>query len=258
MDLTRSVTILPGFLKLLAHELRWKILTQLARSDYSVAEIVQFLDQPQNVVSYHLKKLRDQRLVTERRSSADGRDVYYSLDLETFRSLYLAAGETLHPALGQAGTATLPTLEGHLRKPLRVLFLCTENSARSQIAEALLRHMSQGQIDVSSAGSHPTGIHPFALRVLSLHGIETNVLHSKHFNEFVSQSFDYIITVCDRVREACPGWPDNSERIHWSVADPAMGEGTEEERLGMFEQTFLQISVRIRYLLTLIEREQAA
>jgi DNA-binding transcriptional ArsR family regulator len=111
MDVTRSAAILPGFLKLLAHELRWKILTQLARSDYSVAEIVQFLDQPQNVVSYHLKKLRDQRLVTERRSSADGRDVYYSLDLETFRSLYLAAGETLHPALGQAGTATVSTFK---------------------------------------------------------------------------------------------------------------------------------------------------
>src|SRR2546421_12723457 len=192
MDVTRSATILPGFLKLLAHELRWKILTQLARSDYSVAEIVQFLDQPQNVVSYHLKKLRDQRLVTERRSSADGRDVYYSLDLETFRSLYLAAGETLHPALGQAGAATLPTLlEGYLRKPLRVLFLCTENSARSQMAEALLRHLSHGQIDVSSAGSQPTSVHPFALRVLSLHEIETGGLHSKHFNEFVSQSFDY-------------------------------------------------------------------
>src|SRR6476659_8311290 len=89
----------PAFLKLLAHDMRWRLVSALARSDHRVNELVRLLDQPMNLVSYHLKQLRDQQLVTERRSSADGRDVYYSLDLDLLRTRYLATGAALHPAL---------------------------------------------------------------------------------------------------------------------------------------------------------------
>src|SRR6185295_16072417 len=96
----------PDFLKLLAHDLRWSLVTALARSDHRVHELVQLLGQPMNLVSYHLKQLRDQRLVTERRSSADGRDVYYSLDLDALRTRYFAAGEALHPMLNSGDSAS--------------------------------------------------------------------------------------------------------------------------------------------------------
>src|SRR5438093_13174736 len=92
----------PDFLKLLAHDLRWKLVTALSRSDHRVHELVHMLDQPMNLVSYHLKQLRDQQLVTERRSSADGRDIYYSLDIEALRRRYFAAGEAIHPALANS------------------------------------------------------------------------------------------------------------------------------------------------------------
>src|SRR3989442_14880503 len=89
----------PSFLKLLAHDLRWKILVLLARSDYCVQEIVRLLEQPQNLVSYHLRRLHDQNLVTERRSTADGRDIYYSLDINMLWTLYFAAADSLNPVL---------------------------------------------------------------------------------------------------------------------------------------------------------------
>src|SRR5919199_1730982 len=97
----------PDVLKLLAHDLRWKLVTALARSDHRVHELVRLLDQPMNLVSYHLKQLRDQQLVSERRSSADGRDVYYSLDLDVLRTRYFATGAALHPALEITGTGAL-------------------------------------------------------------------------------------------------------------------------------------------------------
>ncbi|HLG65342.1 MAG TPA: ArsR family transcriptional regulator [Ktedonosporobacter sp.] len=244
---------LPDFLKLLAHELRWKILTRLARSDYNVAEIVRFLDQPQNVVSYHLRKLRDLHLVTERRSTADERSLYYSLDLETFRTLYLATGEAVHPAVG-----LVQALSPGAHRPVRVLFLCTENSARSQIAEGLLRHLSHGQVEAFSAGSAPSQVHPLASRVLQGLGADLSLHRSKHLDEFRGLSFDYIVTVCDRVREVCPSFPSDPERIHWSFLDPALVEGSDEERWHTFEQIALQLTTRIRHLLTLIAREQGA
>src|SRR5919198_2784720 len=93
----------PDVLKLLAHDLRWNLVSALARSDHRVNELVRLLDQPMNLVSYHLKQLRDQQLVTERRSSADGRDVYYNLDLDLLRTRYFATGAALHPALAPGG-----------------------------------------------------------------------------------------------------------------------------------------------------------
>ena len=254
MQRTSSDVQPPDFLKLLAHDIRWKILVLLGRSDYCVQELVRLVEQPQNLVSYHLRQLRGQNLVSERRSSADSRDIYYSLNFETLSTLYSAAADALHPALSSSITEQLDEVAPN--KPVRVLFLCTENSARSQIAEALTRYLGKGTVEAFSAGSHPTSIHPFAIRILAHLGIDTGTLRSKHFDEFREQSFDRIITLCDYVIEECPAFPGDPERIHWSFANPAAVEGTEDERYHAFEQLSLQLTIRIRLLLTLLEREK--
>ena len=246
----------PPFIKLLAHDLRWRLLTALAHSDYSVQELVHATDEPQNLVSYHLRRLREEDVVTERRSSADRRDIYYSLDLARFQNLYSAAARSLHPALDNAAVTQRDAAATQTDKPLRVLFLCTHNSARSQMAEALLRHLSNGHIEAYSAGSHPTHIHPYAIKVMASIGIDISQQRSKHFDEFLSQSFDRIITVCDRVRESCPNFPGDPERIHWSIPDPVAVNGSEQETYHAFEQVSLQLTNRIRFLLILLEREK--
>jgi thioredoxin type arsenate reductase len=249
----------PSFLKLLAHDIRWKILVLLGRSDYCVQEIVRLLEQPQNLVSYHLRRLHDQNLVTERRSTADGRDIYYSLDINMLRTLYFAAADSLNPVLNTTDVdSALQEAVSHLpSKKVRVLFLCTHNSARSQIAEGILRHLSGGRIEAYSAGSQPTSLHPLAIQTMAKMGIDISQQRSKHLDEYLDQSFDYIVTVCDRVRESCPTFPGDPERVHWSFIDPAAVEGSEKDRYKAFEQVALQLTNRIRYLVILIEREKS-
>ena len=254
METAFSSASAPDFLKLLAHDLRWKILTLLARSDYNGQEFMRLLEQPQNLMSYHLRKLHEQHLVTEHRSTADERSIYYSLDLDTVRSLYQRAGVALHPALGVSEEAPAIIEVPPHQPPLRVLFLCTENSARSQMAEALLRHLSGGHIEAYSAGSQPTDVHPLARQVLEAGGIETEGLRAKSLDEFAGQTFNSIVTVCDRVRESCPTFPGDPECIHWSLADPARVHGSLEERLRAFEQISLQLTTRLRFLMILLER----
>jgi protein-tyrosine-phosphatase/DNA-binding MarR family transcriptional regulator len=255
------LTAPPEVLKLAGHPIRWSVLTRLARSDYRAQELVAFLQLPQNLVSYHLRLLRAAALVNERKSSADERSVYYSLDLDHFRMLYIQAGSQLHPMLTQAtidpSGENQPDTAPH--PPLRVMFLCTENSARSQIAEALLRHLSHGAIEAFSAGSDPAEqVHPLAVQVMEQTGIDMSLARPKHFDEFRGQHFDAIVTVCDRVREICPVFPDDPERIHWSFPDPALVEGSAEARLHAFEQTSLQLTMRLRFLITLLEKEHRA
>jgi protein-tyrosine-phosphatase/DNA-binding transcriptional ArsR family regulator len=252
-----SSTQAPGFLKLLAHDVRWKILVLLGRSDYCVQEIVRLLEQPQNLVSYHLRKLRDQNLVTERRSSADGRDIYYSLDVNTMRTLYFAAADSLNPALNITDTELQKAISHLPGKKVRVLFLCTHNSARSQMAEGILRHLSGGRIEAFSAGNQPAHLHPLAMQTMAKMGLDISQQRSKHMDEFQGQFFDYIVTVCDRVRESCPTFPGDPERVHWSFIDPAAVEGSEKERYKAFEQVALQLTNRIRYLVILIDREKS-
>ncbi|GCE29884.1 ArsR family transcriptional regulator [Dictyobacter alpinus] len=254
MSATLSTTHVPEFLKLLAHELRWNIVTVLAQSDRSVHEIIQALHEPQNVVSYHLRKLREHHLIKERRSSADERSLYYSLDLEVLRTLYLNAGNVLHPAIGSLEVPADPQQWPMSQRPLRVLFLCTHNSARSVLAEALLRQMSSGRVEVASAGTEPTGIHPTTMQVLASLDVDHTHLRSKHIDELSNLHFDYVITVCDRVREACPTWPAEAELIHWSFPDPVQEDASEEERYQALEHTATQLTTRIRYFLTLVER----
>jgi ArsR family transcriptional regulator, arsenate/arsenite/antimonite-responsive transcriptional repressor / arsenate reductase (thioredoxin) len=243
----------PSVLKLIAHEVRWQLLSLLAYSDYRVNELGTLLQKPLNLVSYHLRLLRGAAIVQERRSSADARDVYYSLDLEHFQSLYKNAAEALHPALGDAPADRADRVSGG---PLaRVLFLCTHNSARSQMAEALLRHLSGGRVEVFSAGTEATRVHPQALATLERHEIDTTGLRSKHLNQFIGEDFNYVITVCDRASEACPIFPGDPERIHWSFPDPSAVTDPAEQQMA-FTQVFVGLEKRLKLLLTLIERDR--
>lgn len=255
----RAISSLPSILKLVAHEIRWAVIRELACSDYRVQELVERLQLPQNLLSYHLRKLREGLVVTERHSSADEREIYYHLDLDWFQQHYLAAGAMIHPAVA-AEIDHAPTLEVFSPHPaLRVLFLCTENSARSQMAEALLRHLSHGEVEAYSAGSQPAlEVHPLARRVMELVGIEMSQATPKHFQVFEGQAFDAIVTVCDRIVESCPTWPSDPERVHWSLLDPASVQGTEVERLHAFEQIALQLSTRLRLFLTVLTRKQSS
>ena len=138
-------------------------------------------------------------------------------------------------------------------EPIRVLFLCTGNSARSIIAEALLRHRNDGAFEVHSAGTYPKGINPFTVKVLEQGGRSTEGLYSKPVTEFEHQTFDYVITVCDQAAEQCPVFPGDPDRIHWSFTDPAAVEGTDVEKLAAFQATLREMRQRID-LFTVVAR----
>lgn len=135
---------------------------------------------------------------------------------------------------------------------LRVLFLCTGNSARSQLAEGLLRRLSRGRADVFSAGTKPEAeVHPLAADVLRTRfQVDTDNLYPKHLDQFLDQRFDYVITVCDRTAEACPTFPGDPERIHWTFEDPAATQG-EEARRRAFEGVANGLAARMRIWMAL-------
>jgi arsenate reductase len=120
---------------------------------------------------------------------------------------------------------------------IRVLFLCTGNSARSVIAEALLKQIGGSAFEVFSAGTHPKGLNPYTARVLAEDEIDLAGFRSKDLSEFIGRDFDYVITVCDSAAEECPVFPGALERIHWSFPDPAAVEGTDIEKLAAFQKT---------------------
>lgn len=128
----------------------------------------------------------------------------------------------------------------------RVLILCTGNSARSQMAEGLLRHLAGDRFEVASAGVSPTHVRPEAIAVMSEIGIDISQHHSKSVAEFTGQEFDYVITVCDNANEQCPIFPGNTKRIHWSFADPAAAEGDEQARLAVFRRIRDEILHQLR------------
>ena len=118
----------------------------------------------------------------------------------------------------------------------RVLILCTGNSARSQMAEGLLRHAAGDRFEVQSAGTRPGKVRPEAITVMGELGVDISAHRSKHVNEFQGQSFDYVLTVCDNAKESCPVFPGHAKRIHNAFEDPAALQGTEEERLALFRR----------------------
>jgi arsenate reductase (thioredoxin) len=141
--------------------------------------------------------------------------------------------------------------------PLRVLFVCTGNSARSLMAEALLRRHGGDRFEVHSAGTDPRGVNPLTLRVLADSGIDASWARSKSVDEFRGQTFDYVVTVCDQARQVCPVFPGVHETLHWGYEDPAEATGSEEERLAVFRRVFLAIGERIAQFVTLTTRRTA-
>ena len=128
----------------------------------------------------------------------------------------------------------------------RVLILCTGNSARSQMAEGLLRHESGGRWEVHSAGTHPTTVRPEAVAVMNELGIDISRQWSKSVDEFAGREFDFVITVCDHANAVCPVFPGNTRRLHWPFEDPAAVTGTEEAKLEAFRLVRDQIEARVR------------
>jgi arsenate reductase len=131
-------------------------------------------------------------------------------------------------------------------RPLRVLFVCTGNSARSQMAEAVLREIGKGAFETYSAGTEPRGVNPLTVRALASAGLDISGARSKPVSEFLGQPFDYVVTVCDRARETCPVFPGGANALHWGFDDPAEATGTEAERLAVFERVLGEISTRLR------------
>ena len=141
---------------------------------------------------------------------------------------------------------------------IRVLVVCTGNSARSLLAEALLRAKGGDAFEVHSAGTHPKGVNPLTLQVLHEAGIDASWARSKSVDDYLGQSFDYVITVCDQARDACPVFPGVHESLHWGYDDPAAVEGTEEERLAAFQRVFAQMAERIGTFIPLARKHRAA
>jgi ArsR family transcriptional regulator, arsenate/arsenite/antimonite-responsive transcriptional repressor / arsenate reductase (thioredoxin) len=236
----------PALFRLAGDPVRWALVRELARSDRRVRELIAAVGVPQNLVSYHLAKLRGAGVVVPRRSSADGRDTYYRLDLERCRNLLTEAGLALHPGLSAAADP-VHGAAGASRK--RVLFLCTGNSARSQMAQALLERLSDGAVGAESAGSHPKPLHPGAVRVMNARGIDISGSSSRHLDMFRDDRFDCVISLCDRVREVCPPFHGASRLIHWSIADPAAEPVDPANPDAPFARAATELEGRIRFLL---------
>jgi arsenate reductase len=139
---------------------------------------------------------------------------------------------------------------------IRVLVVCTGNSARSLLAEGLLRSRGGDAFEVHSAGTHPKGVNPLTLRVLAEAGIDASWARSKSVDEYFRQSFDYVITVCDQARDECPVFPGAGESLHWGYEDPAAVEGNEEERLAAFRRVFTQMGERIGMFIPLAKKHR--
>ena len=240
------------FLHLVADPQRWQLLSHLSASDRRVGELAGLTGVAQNLVSYHLRELRSAGLVTSRRSAADGRDTYYRLDLHRYAELFAEAASALHPSV-RLVPAHPPAGASRPRRKWRVLFLCTGNSARSQMAEAMLSARLGSRVEVASVGSQPKALHPRAVQALARRGIDIAGRDTKHLDRFTRKRFDRVITLCDKVREICPEFPGEPRYAHWSMPDPSV-DGTEVA----FEATANEIDTRVTQLVAQLTQEEVA
>lgn len=229
----------PPFLALIAHPLRWRLITALAPSDLRVRELVAAIEEPQNLVSYHLGLLRRGGLVESRRSSFDGRDSYYRLDLEACARGLAETGSALHPTLAAGSVEPRRT-----RGPIKVLFLCTGNSARSPMAAALLRHHADRRVQAYSAGSHPKPLDPRAADALHHYGITLNDHRPQPLSRFSDRKLNYVISLCDKVREVLPEFTHRPALLHWSIPNPHDLPDDPE----VFARTAAELDLRVRQL----------
>jgi arsenate reductase len=145
-----------------------------------------------------------------------------------------------------------------MTEPIRVLVLCTHNSARSQIAEAMLRQMGGADFAVESAGTEATRVNPLAIAVLEETGYRTDGLYSKDLTQFLGEHFDVVLTVCDQANASCPIFPGAPERIHWSIPDPSAVQGTDEERLAAFRLVRDYLTTQLPPFIEAQERQRAS
>jgi protein-tyrosine-phosphatase len=142
-------------------------------------------------------------------------------------------------------------------RPIRVIVICWGNSARSIMAEALIRHHGGGDFDVVSAGIEPAGVHPLTVRVLDEAGLDHGWARSKSVDEFHDDAFDYVITVCDDSRTVCPVFPGETQSVlHWGYEDPTKVEGTDEQRLAAFRTTLTLLATRMTSFVDIARRER--
>ncbi|NTU82674.1 MAG: protein tyrosine phosphatase [Chloroflexales bacterium] len=240
-----------AFARTLADDLPWTLLDALQRGDARRDDLSAATGQPVTIISRALEQLAALGIVTSRASDADPAHVYYQLRVDQIRTLSQQLLIALHPTLILA--EPVPSAPLTLARRPRVLFLCTENSARSQLAEGLLRQISRGMVEAASAGTQPGTVHPLVVELLGDVGQD---LRAKHVDRFQGQPFDYVVTVCDRARETCPSFPGAERQAHWSIPDPAAAEPEAQRRA--FTRTVTELSQRIRSLLIFIEREQRA
>jgi ArsR family transcriptional regulator, arsenate/arsenite/antimonite-responsive transcriptional repressor / arsenate reductase (thioredoxin) len=250
----------PPVLGVLAHDLRWTIVSLLVAGDLRTGELVARTGQAPSLVSYHLARLRDAGLVSVRRSTADGRDSYYTLDLDAIGGALAGMAGQIHPALlAEAGAglaeagAGLPEAGAHAAgpagPPARVLFICSGNSARSPMAEGWLNHLGGGRVTARSAGISPGSPHPLAVAAMAEQGVDISGHRPTHLSEFAEDSFTRVITLCDRARENCRELTTEAAAVHWSIPNPAQAHPPD---LDAFRVTTRELQTRIRYLLPLL------
>jgi ArsR family transcriptional regulator, arsenate/arsenite/antimonite-responsive transcriptional repressor / arsenate reductase (thioredoxin) len=248
----------PPVVRLLADPVRWRLMRELASGDQRVRELSAAVAQPQNLVSYHLRQLRAGGLVAARRSSFDGRDTYYSLDLDACAGALTGAASALHPGLPALPAVGLQSAAVPGAGRPRVLFVCTGNSGRSPMAEGLLRHRAGARIEAASAGIRPRPLHPDAVAVMrNRYRIDIADHRPTRVEAAARQPFDYVISLCDKAREVCPEFAGRPGLIHWSLPDPAAGEGG-VAGYRAFERTAAALDARIGYLLPVLDRAAPA
>ncbi|WP_241520499.1 helix-turn-helix domain-containing protein [Mycobacterium paraense] len=237
--------VVPRLMQMASHPVRWALLTELAGGDHRVRELAAAVDEPQNLVSYHLRLLRSAGLIDARQSNFDGRDTYYRLNLTRCAGAFADAAAALHPSLAAAPAA----------EPAgSVLFLCTGNSARSPMAEALLRRKGGTRVRAASAGSHPKpALHPNAVRVMrDQYGIDLGDSRPRPLTTVARRRFDHVITLCDKVRE----YADEhgvAATMHWSLPDPSAAGG-ERASYPEFRRVASELDSRIEFLLPVLAR----
>ena len=242
----------PTVVRLLAEPVRWRLMRELASGDQRVRELTTAVGQPQNLVSYHLRQLRAGGLVTARRSSFDRRDTYYSLDLDGCARELAASAAALHPGLAQPRPVP-EAAAGAESARRRVLFVCTGNSGRSPMAEALLRHRAGARVTAASAGTRPKPLHPDAVAVMrDRYRIDIAGHRPTPVETVADARFDYVVSLCDKAREACPEFRGRPGLIHWSLPDPAAAEGALAGYTA-FERTAAELDTRIRFLMPVLE-----
>ena len=261
---TSQLTSLSDTFSVLADPQRLHILDLIINGIHCSSGIVARLGLTPNLVSHHLKVLREAGLVDIERDPADRRWIYYIPNIQQLTEIQFQLSYLLHPARIQARAAECGPSQGaqpyippdHLtiekEHPMtnkaKIIFLCTGNSARSQMAEAFMKKYAGDLFEVHSAGIEPKGVNPYTVRVMEEAGIDISGYQSKGVRQYLGHvNFGYVVTVCDHAEENCPTvFLTQGKHLHWSFEDPAAFQGTEEQTLQKFSQVRDQIEKRIK------------